>query len=237
MIVIAHSYGGIVAGSAIKGFTAPFMQDGNEPAGRVKAFVLIASGFSLTGLSFMDPFFGIPPPSWRKNEQTGFAELVTPPKEMVYHDVPEPDLSNAISELTPQSLKALFEGGEYTYTGWRDVPTWYIGTTQDRGLPVFAQRLEVSCARAMGATVFHVELPSSHSPFLSMPEKVQEILLETIETTQDERPFKAGATSLKKLEAHGFVIPGVRLIAPSTWFTYGVPIVIGRLLGWALNVY
>jgi hypothetical protein len=37
----------------------------------------------------MDPFFGRPPPAWRINKETGYAELVTPPHELFYHDVPE----------------------------------------------------------------------------------------------------------------------------------------------------
>ncbi|EED12026.1 endonuclease/reverse transcriptase, putative [Talaromyces stipitatus ATCC 10500] len=83
-----------------------------------------------------------------------------------------------VSQLTTQGLKALFEGREYTYAGWQDVPTWYIGTVEDHGLPVLAQRIIVGMAREMGGSVEHRELPTSHSPFLSQPEATVKIMLD-----------------------------------------------------------
>ncbi|KAI2934668.1 hypothetical protein CBS63078_1218 [Aspergillus niger] len=136
VVLIAHSYGGMVANSAIKGFTSP----SSSSSGIIIGLILIASGYTLTGLSFMDPFLGHPPPSWRANHTTGFAELVTSPRELFYHDLPEEEARYWVSQLRPQSLKALFEGGEYSYAGWKDVPSWYIGTGEDKGLPVLMQR-------------------------------------------------------------------------------------------------
>ncbi|GFF78815.1 conserved hypothetical protein [Aspergillus udagawae] len=127
VVVLAHSYGGMVGNSAIKGFTRP--QDATAPTtGYVIGLILIASGFTLTGLSFMDPFFSRSPPSWRVNSETGYAELVAPPRELFYHDLPAEEAEFWVSQLTPQRLKALFEGGEHAYAGWKDVPVWYIGT-------------------------------------------------------------------------------------------------------------
>ncbi|KAJ6151090.1 alpha/beta-hydrolase [Penicillium chermesinum] len=151
VVVVAHSYGGIPPASA------------------------------LPGCPFMDPFFGHPPPSWRVNKETGYADLVTPPKELFYHDVPDDEVEHWISELTTQSLKALFEGGEHTYEGWKEVPVWYIGTVEDRGLPVAAQRMGVGLARELGARVEHRELQTSHSPFLSQPEATVGIMLDALE--------------------------------------------------------
>ncbi|KAJ5376271.1 hypothetical protein N7509_013157 [Penicillium cosmopolitanum] len=152
VVVIAHSYGGIVGSSVIKGFanSKESPPTDNNQSGYVIGLILIASGFNLTGLSFMDPFFGHPPPAWRVNNETGYAELVTPPRELFYHDLPDDEAEYWVSELTTQSLKALFEGGEFTYAGWQDVPSWYIGTVEDHGLPVLAQRLSVGMAREMG---------------------------------------------------------------------------------------
>ncbi|KAJ5139416.1 uncharacterized protein N7515_004264 [Penicillium bovifimosum] len=180
VVVVAHSYGGLVGNSAIKGFAKPKDADTSQ-TGYVCGLILIASGFSLTGLSFMDPFFGRPPPSWRVNDQTGYAELVASPQEIFYHDLPEKEATYWISHLTSQSLKALFEGGEYSYSGWKDVPSWYIGTVEDRGLPVLAQRMSVGMARGMGASVEHRELQTSHSPFLSQPGLTVEIIMEAVD--------------------------------------------------------
>lgn len=235
VVVIAHSYGGMVGNSAIKNLTRRHSV-GNSEAGRqqfdrsqchVIGLVLIASGFTLTGLSFMDPFFGIPPPSWRANWDTGFAELVTTPRELFYHDLHEEEANYWVSQLKPQCVKALFEGGEFAYAGWMDVPVWYIGTAEDRGLPVTMQRIQVGMARGMGGAVEHKEMQTSHSPFLSRPKEVADIMIDAVSafTGQPTRQgaFRAGHTEI--------VVPGAKLWQPYTWFKFGGPLVLGHIIG------
>ena len=188
VVVVAHSYGGMVANSAIKGLTkasqASVSSTGNNEHGYVIGLILIAPGFTLTGMAFMDPFFGIPSPSWKKNTETGFAELLVSPRELFYHDLPVEGGNYWVSQLTPQSLKSLFEGGEFAYAGWQDVPTWYVGTLEDKALPLWAQRLNMGMASGMGEVVVHRELQTSHSPFLSRPDEVAEIVVEAIKEFQ-----------------------------------------------------
>lgn len=245
VVVIAHSYGGMVGSSAIKGFAKPqdtssttslsTSDQSQSPAkGYVIGLILIASGFTFTGLAFMDPFFGHPPPSWRVNKETGYAELVSPPRELFYHDVPAEDAEYAVSQLTPQSLKSLFEGGEHSYAGWLHVPAWYIGTVEDRGLPVVAQRLNVGMAREMGCPVEHRELQTSHSPFLSQPEETVGIVVEAVEafsgrTVERELVVREGG--------HEVVVPAARLWQPITWYRFGLPLVFGHLIGRGVLIF
>ncbi|KAJ5970992.1 Alpha/beta hydrolase family-domain-containing protein [Penicillium vulpinum] len=232
VVVIAHSYGGMVGNSAIKGLTQPrdFTESRNQTSttGYVVGLILIASGFTLGGLSFMDPFFGQPPPSWRVNNETGYAELVASPRELFYHDLPADEAEFWVSELTTQSLKALFEGGEYTYAGWTDVPVWYIGTTEDRGLPVMVQRMQVGMAKEMGASVEHRELQTSHSPFLSQPEMTVRIIIEAVERF-------TGQLGENKSRTNGYddtiVVPRATISQPSTWFKFGLPLAFGHIVG------
>ncbi|OBT60795.1 hypothetical protein VE03_09906 [Pseudogymnoascus sp. 23342-1-I1] len=247
VVVIAHSYGGLVGNSAIKGFARPrdttttsstslsTSDESQTPTqGFVIGLILIASGFTLTGLAFMDPFFGHPPPSWRVNKETGYAEIVTPPRELFYHDVPEEEAEYAVSQLTPQSLKSLFEGGEYSYAGWMDVPAWYIGTVEDRGLPVVAQRLNVGVAREMGCSVEHRELQTSHSPFLSQPEETVGILVEAVEAFSGKSVARESTARKGRNE---IVIPAARLWQPITWYRFGLPLVFGHLIGRGVLIF
>lgn len=252
VVVIAHSYGGMVGNSAVKGFTRPTsvvassstpssaspvsknMDEPQVPAtGHVIGIILIASGFTLSGLSLMDPFFGNPPPSWRVNTETGFAELVTSPRELFYHDVPEEEAKYWVSQLTPQSLRALFEGGELTYSGWRDVPAWYIGTTEDRGLPVVMQRMTVGMARGMGGVVEHREMHTSHSPFLSRPEETVGFVVEAVEAFTGKRMEQAVA----RVRDNGAALPAARLWQPLTWIKFGLPLIFGRALGKSVLIF
>ncbi|KAJ5152206.1 hypothetical protein N7492_010501 [Penicillium capsulatum] len=233
VVVVAHSYGGMVGNSAIKGFAQPRHnaspeQNEARETGHVVGLILIASGFTFTGLSFMDPFFGHPPPSWRVNSTTGYAELVTPPRELFYHDLPAEEAEFWSSQLTTHSLKSLFEGGEYTYAGWKDVPVWYIGTIQDRGLPVVAQRMQVGMARQMGGCVEHKELDTSHSPFLSQPEATVRIMMQAVDSLTGNRgvegPERSGTGAM-------IAVPEPTLWRPLTWFKFGLPLVFGHVLG------
>jgi len=245
VVVIAHSYGGMVGNSAIKGFAQPRDAPGSSsvptepaptgPTGRVIGLILIASGFTLTGLAFMDPFLGRPPPFWRVNKETGYAELVASTRELFYHDLPADEADYWVSQLTTQSLKALFEGGEFAYAGWRDVPAWYIGTVEDHGLPVAAQRMTVGMARAMGGAVEHRELRTSHSPFLSQPEETAGIVWEAVEAFTGKPAVENAPTGG---EGSGEItVPRARLWQPLSWYRFGLPLGFGHVMGRCILVF
>lgn len=242
VVVVAHSFGGMVGNSAIKGLTSSKTAKENATpsggAGGVIGLILIASGFTLTGMAFMDATFGVPPPSWRINKETGFADLARSPQKLFYHDLSPEDADYWVSQLGKQNLKAMFEGGKHAYAGWKDVPVYYIGTAQDHGLPVAVQRMQVGMARAMGANVEHRELESSHSPFLSMPEECVEIILEAISV------FSGGSTSGASLTQPAMsagqtkvIVPAARLLSPVSWIRYGLPLLLGRAVGSCISAF
>lgn len=243
VIVIAHSYGGMVGNSAIRGFTVPQTSSSSSTetkpqtpltTGYVIGLILIASGFTLTGLAFMDLFNGHPPPFWRVNRTTGYAEITASPRDLFYHDLPAEEAETWVSRLTTQSLKALFAGGEYAYSGWRDVPVWYIGTVEDRGLPVFAQRMLVGMARGMGGCVEHRELQTSHSPFLSQPDATA-LLIQNAVSGFSGLEIELDITGYF-MNGHGngvaaAAVPKVSLSRPLTYVVFGIPLTLGHILG------
>ncbi|KAG5818144.1 hypothetical protein H9Q74_010200 [Fusarium xylarioides] len=206
VIVITHSYGGTVGNSAVKGFSRPAQSSASGQSsiptptsskrtpgtGYVVGIIPIATGFCFTGLTFMDHFLNITPPFFRVNKKTGYADLTVRPQKFFYHDLPPAEADHATSMLTTQSLKALFEGREYSYSGWLDVPVWFIGTVEDQGLPIVVQRAQIGMVRMLGSRVIYTELKTSHSPFLSQPKQVVQIVLQAFEaftgTRADETP-------------------------------------------------
>ena len=181
VVVVAHSYGGAVGQSAIKGLTRPKIghADPLPPTGHVIGLAMIASGFGQTGTSFIDGVGGSPPPSWR-TDPSGFAVIVAPPRELFYHDLPVEEGDYWVSKLEKQALKALMEGGEFSYAGWRDVPVWLLATTEDKALPVQVVYMMVEMAKKEGADVTLREVASSHSPMLSKPKETEEFILEAV---------------------------------------------------------
>jgi pimeloyl-ACP methyl ester carboxylesterase len=171
VVVVVHSYGGAVGQSAIKGLTT------KENTNGVIGLVMMASGFGQTGVSFIDGLGGKPPPSWRL-DPSGFAILVAPSRELFYHDLPEEEGEYWVSKLQKQALKPMMEGGEHAYAGWMDLPVWFLITTEDKALPVQAQRMFVQMAKDLGGDITVREVDSSHSPMLSKPTETANFILE-----------------------------------------------------------
>ena len=183
VVVVVHSYGGQVGNSAIKGLVQQKQDDSlsaKDSSGHVIGLILLASGFTQTGVSFIDGLGGKPPPSWKVDQESGFAVIVADPKELFYHDLPTEEGNYWVSKIEKQSLKALMEGGEHSYSGWMDVPVWYLATTEDKALPVQAQRMFVQSAKDAGADVTLREVASSHSPMLSKPKETVDFILEAV---------------------------------------------------------
>ena len=90
--------------------------------------------------------------------------------EFFYHDCPPSIASSAAAELRPMSMAAM--SGAADAAAWRVKPSTYVVCTDDRAIPVALQR---SSAARVGDVV---EMPTSHSPFLSQPQLVGELLVE-----------------------------------------------------------
>lgn len=88
--------------------------------------------------------------------------------EFFYHDCAPDVAAEAVARLRPMSVAAM--GGVPRAVAWRDVPSTYVVCTDDRAIPVALQR---SCAARLGEVV---ELPTSHSPFLSRPDDLARLL-------------------------------------------------------------
>ncbi|CZS95202.1 uncharacterized protein RAG0_04947 [Rhynchosporium agropyri] len=187
VFVVAWSYGSLPGASAIKGLSKTtssqrFKQGGEDGKenGHVIGLALIATGFCATGLDFLTSGGGKPPPFWTASK-SGFAELTLDAdgiRDLFYHDLPVEEGEKWVGEVTKQSLKALTEGGELVYAGWKDVPVWFLGTKGDRGLPFSVQEILVGMARNEDADVVMREVDSGHAPMLSKPEETLQFLLD-----------------------------------------------------------
>lgn len=189
VLVVVHSYGGPVGSSAIKGLTTQHRKQDDVPSasakedltsGYVLGIVMLASGFNSTGKSMIDGFGGKPLPEWKLDPESGFATILVDPRELFYHDLPLDEGNYWAGKLENQSLAALTEGRERSYAGWMDVPVWYLSTTEDKALPLDAQRAFVQMAKDAGADVIVREVQSSHSPMLSRPKETVAFILEAV---------------------------------------------------------
>jgi hypothetical protein len=93
-------------------------------------------------------------------------------REIFYHDCSEADVADAKARLRPQALAALMTKVHLTPQRFGRIPRVYIECTDDRALSIDMQRDMI----AKSPPVDVRSLPASHSPFLSMPDKLAEAL-------------------------------------------------------------
>lgn len=156
VVVVAHSYGGVPV---------------SEAAGRpqVRHIVYVAAFVLDVGESLLGAVGGTAPPWWHVD-----GPLVTagdddiPVRELFYGDVDRGVADACAARLTAHSLLAFTD--TTTAAAWRDVPSTYVIAEHDGAIPVFAQ--EAMASRT--GTV--VRMATSHSPFLSQPEALADVL-------------------------------------------------------------
>ena len=181
VVVIVHSYGSLPGSSVLKGLTS--ITTSNQ--GRVTGYIALSTGFPQTGVAFLDPFDGIPPPQWVIDPSTTSAKIVVDARELFYHDLPEAEGHHWVKQLRTQGVKVLTEGGEDVHAGWKDLKeVWYVASKQDKALPIEVQRGMVEMARGqmreVGGEVVVREVDGGHSLMLSKAEEVVGVIREAV---------------------------------------------------------
>jgi pimeloyl-ACP methyl ester carboxylesterase len=154
--VVAHSYGGIPATEATAGapnvthlvYLAAYLPDEN------------GSMFSL---------HGIPDP----DQVGGFFPTIEKPRTSLYGDLNDDEASFAESILINSTMRSFVD--RVTAAGWKDIPTSYIITDEDKAIP---PGMQAEMAEHAKATVHH--MLSGHSPFLSQPHELAKLLTDII---------------------------------------------------------
>jgi len=159
-VLVGHSYGGAVISEA-----------GTHPA--VTALVYIAAfapdkGESVNTL-IADPPPGAPvPPILPPQDGFLFLDRDKFPASFA-GDVPLEDAQFMADSQVPWGVDAL--AGAVTEPAWRQKPSWYLVSTEDRMIPPPAQR---AMAERAGATV--AETAASHSVYVSQPQAVADLI-------------------------------------------------------------
>lgn len=166
-VVCGHSFGGAVVSEGAAG----------HPAARHLVFLAafpLAPGESLAHAAVDDA-----------TREDGASELVNAmrshedgtftldPEQAIrglYADCEPDDAAKAVARLGPQAIAELRSVA--TRAAWHDIPSTYVICTRDRAVGPGLQRvLARRCTRT-------IEWPTSHSPFLSRPELVADLLIE-----------------------------------------------------------
>jgi hypothetical protein len=88
-----------------------------------------------------------------------------------YNDVPKSMADELTSKLVHQSKSSF--NTPLTYPAYQEIPVSYLLCEQDNAIPLAAQK---AMAEIGGPTVVSHVCTASHSPMLSMPGKVVEVI-------------------------------------------------------------
>ena len=91
-------------------------------------------------------------------------------RELLYDDCTKEDLQYALARLRPGPISVLATPVRLTQQNYGSIPKYYILCTNAKDMDKTALSKNVSCREV-------IELPASHSPFFSMPDKLVEILI------------------------------------------------------------
>lgn len=155
--VVAHSYGGIPATQAA------------AAAGNVSQLVYLAAHVVEAGSSLWTE-------SGRELPEEQGGTLPPPPaREAFFGDLSDDDAAAAAAQLVPQSIRSFTE--PLTVAAWKTIPSAFVRCEQDRILPQIIDQKAQERASAL------YTLPSSHSPFLSMPERLAALIVTIVGAT------------------------------------------------------
>ena len=160
-LVVAHSYGGIVASEAV------------VAARHVTGLLLVSSYLPLPGESLSTFGADTPPPFLAFNPDLGtFTARPDTFEDVFAQDCPPDLVEGGKARLIRQSMAVL--QAPVRAAGWQELPTTYLVCADDRGTPASSQR---EFARRAGTVV---EAASGHHPFLSQPVVVADVVVAAV---------------------------------------------------------
>ena len=158
IVVVAHSYGGIVTAEAAAGVDA------------VRHLLLVSSYLPEVGQS-LSSFGGEEPAPFLDIDPEGGTFTVRPEAlaETFLQDC-DPEIQRQAMDKTARQSLAVLEQPVRS-AAWQHVPTTYLVCAQDRGTPAELQRGFAGRAASV------VELDAGHHPFLSQPAEVRDLIV------------------------------------------------------------
>ncbi|KAJ6038728.1 alpha/beta-hydrolase [Penicillium canescens] len=164
IIVVAHSYGGIVGAGAVEGLGYAQRSKAGQPSGVIMV-VWLAAFVTPKGKSVIDMLGGNWLP-WMLLSDPDDGYCRSSQQETVfYHDITPEAQATAIPKLKPHAKPSFLEPA--TFEPWHEMPSMYLFCDKDAALPLSIQE---GFAQTLGNPVtFHVD--ASHSGFLSKPEE------------------------------------------------------------------
>ncbi|KAF2031624.1 alpha/beta-hydrolase [Setomelanomma holmii] len=174
VVAIAHSWGGIVAGTGLVGLgkkerEAEAKKGGLTRVGYMAAFI-VPEGVSLhNAIGNRDPpWFDVQEPYVYAKDPAVF-----------YNDLPESEQQDYYKKLMSHSYATFHD--KTKAASWRKIPTSYWLCEDDQAIPASAQEAMIKGVQDAGAEIEVQRVKAGHSPFLSRPDETAEWIVRVVE--------------------------------------------------------
>ncbi|TLS31580.1 hypothetical protein PpBr36_03906 [Pyricularia pennisetigena] len=169
VVLYGHSYGGVVASSAVEGYDAKSRSAAGKTGGVIS--VVYASAFMVPkGMSLLDMLGGVPLP-WMIVQEDRVVGNATMLPEIGFNDLSPADAAYWTTQMTYTALGAFVN--QSTYEPWSNgIDCRYLFATEDNALPLATQQAMAAQAPGMKSATE----PSGHCAHLSRPKNVTEIM-------------------------------------------------------------
>ncbi|KAI1429592.1 Alpha/Beta hydrolase protein [Xylaria sp. FL1777] len=170
VIVLAHSFGGVVAGGAVKGLDKQTRNAEGQAAG-VVGLIYVAGNITLEGESLSEAVGGQHPPFIKIDKPTKGVAVIEPAMEILYNDC-DPALEPELAKfMKPHSLTAFATPA--TAPGWADKAfdgkRAYIHTLKDCCNPAWLQDAWIEKSKVQWDVI---NFDTGHMPFVSKPKEL-----------------------------------------------------------------
>lgn len=156
-VVVAHSYGGMVASEAAADLNT------------IRHLVYVSSYLAEPGQSLSSFAGGEPAPFLSVDGEAGtFAGRPEMFRDLFMHDCPDDIAAASLDHLAAQSVSVTQH--PVRVAAWHSVPSTYVVCANDRATPADLQR---TFAERAGHVI---ELPTGHHPFIAEPRAMADII-------------------------------------------------------------
>ncbi|KAI1389602.1 alpha/beta-hydrolase [Hypoxylon trugodes] len=179
VIVYMHSYGAVVGTNAVEGLTKKDREAQGLSGGVVYLFYLC--GYLLAkGQSIWTVIEGFGVEAVKNHPSITFEDdgtwFLSDPVGHLCHDLDPEDQEEQRKLSTRQNMEAI--KGKVAYEAWRDVPSTYIRTTEDRCVPPVFQDICLAYPKEANVPIDVKVLNCSHAPYAKYPDQLADMVVE-----------------------------------------------------------
>jgi pimeloyl-ACP methyl ester carboxylesterase len=163
-VVLGHSYGGLV------------MSEAAAELSNISRLIYLAAFMTRPQEDWFSIMAGSRLPDALIFDESGTRVDPSKAGAIFYGDSPPDVVANAVSRLRPmRNTKREHEAASPIGPAWRSIPSTYVVCTNDCALPPESQRTMAARADAV------LEWPTDHSPFLTRPEAIGDLIMQYID--------------------------------------------------------